>query len=68
LDPALFKFLFIRDVVADHHAHHASKVSVCHLLLEAAATCIDLEPEVSLSVHNKAVRIDEEEEETDSVS
>ena len=65
LDPALFKFLFIRDVVADHHAHHASKVSVCHLLLEAAASCIDLEPEVSLSVHNKAVRIDEEEEELD---
>jgi len=65
LDPLLFKFLFIRDVVPDHRLRHASKVSSCHLLLEAAAACIDLEPEVSLCVHNKAVRIVEEDEELD---
>jgi hypothetical protein len=60
LDASLFKFLFIRDIVADHRA--CGKVSACHLLLEAAAACIDLEPEVSLNVHNKAVFIENEEE------
>jgi len=38
------------------------KVSACHLLLEAAAVCIDLEPEVSLSVRNKSVNVEDEEE------
>jgi hypothetical protein len=60
LDTSLFKFLFIRDLVADHRI--SGKVSACHLLLEAAAACIDLEPEVSLSVHNKSVFIEDEEE------
>ena len=60
LDGSLFDFLFVRDIVADHRAR--GKVSACHLLLEAAAVCIDLEPEVCLSVYNKSVNVEDEEE------
>jgi hypothetical protein len=59
LDDTVFKFLFFRDVVV---TEVRGKVSACHLLLDSTAACIDLEPEVSLSVHNKFVRIGEEEE------
>jgi hypothetical protein len=60
LDSSLFKFLFIRDVVVDPRC--SGKVSAGHLLLEAAAACIDLEPDVSLNAHNKFVFIEDEEE------
>jgi hypothetical protein len=60
LDEALFKFLFIRDVVADHVVQ--GSVSFSHLLLETAAVCIDLEPEVALCVHNQSLYIRDEEE------
>lgn len=60
LDDTIFKFLFFRDLVSDHRVR--GKVSACHMLLESTAACIDLEPGVSLSVHNKAVHVEDEEE------